>query len=220
MDNGGITPVMNMGGNGYDGMNSGAWIFGLIVLAALFNGGFGGWGAGRGGAGGDGGASITEALNLSNGQQTAQLEAAANQRQNCMDFVTTNNNINGGFANLARDICTLGTSLASSIYGSTSDIKDRLANVATQQAECCCTVQRGIDSVNFGAAQNTAAINANTVAVGQKILDKLCENEKAQMQARINQLELNQAVAGVVRYPNGMTYNAGTSPFCGGYCCG
>ena len=33
-------------------------------------------------------------------------------------------------------------------------------------------------------------------------------------QARINQLELNQALAGVVRYPASMTYTAGYSPFC------
>jgi len=36
------------------------------------------------------------------------------------------------------------------------------------------------------------------------------------MQNRINQLELQNALAGVVRYPNGWTYNAGNSPFCGG----
>ena len=43
MDNTGITPVMPVGGMG-DGFNGGgfAWIFGLIVLLALFNGGFGG----------------------------------------------------------------------------------------------------------------------------------------------------------------------------------
>lgn len=35
------------------------------------------------------------------------------------------------------------------------------------------------------------------------------------MQARINQLELNQAVAGVVRYPSATTYTSGANPFCG-----
>ena len=47
MDNGGITPVMPIG-NGYsDGFGGGGsfmWIFGLIVLLALFNGGGFGWG--------------------------------------------------------------------------------------------------------------------------------------------------------------------------------
>lgn len=63
---------------------------------------------------------------------------------------------------------------------------------------------------------NTASINANTTEVGQKILDAITGNQMAAMQNRINQLELQNQLAGVVRYPNGWTYNAGTSPFCGG----
>ena len=45
MENGGITPVMNMNpmggyGDGFGFGGSGAWIFGLIVLLAIMNGGF------------------------------------------------------------------------------------------------------------------------------------------------------------------------------------
>lgn len=36
----------------------------------------------------------------------------------------------------------------------------------------------------------------------------------------INQLQLSQALCGVVRYPNTFAYNAGPSPFCGNGCCG
>ena len=63
---------------------------------------------------------------------------------------------------------------------------------------------------------NTASINANTTEVGQKILDAITGNQMAAMQNRINQLELQNQLAGVVRYPNGWTYNAGTSPLGGG----
>ena len=66
----------------------------------------------------------------------------------------------------------------------------------------------------YDALLNTNAINANTTAQTQKILDAIAQNKIEAMGARINQLELQQAVAGVVRYPNGMTYTAGTSPFC------
>lgn len=68
---------------------------------------------------------------------------------------------------------------------------------------------------------NTAAINANTTAGIQKILDQMCADRAAQQSARIQQLELNQALAGVVRYPLAMTYTAGFSPFCNSGCgCG
>jgi multidrug efflux pump subunit AcrA (membrane-fusion protein) len=219
MEGNGIQPVMNMDGNG-SGFGSGFMgIFAIFAIIALLGGGF--WGNRGGNGGGDNGASLAEAVNLSNGQQTAMLEAAANQRQNCSDFVSTNANITGGFSNLARDICTLGTSLASSIYGSTSDIKDRLANMSAQQAEGFCGIQRGIDSVNYNAAINTAAINANIDSKFAALEKSQLQAQLAAQQSEINQLRLQQAVTGVVRYPNGMTYNAGTSPFCNNsYCCG
>lgn len=68
---------------------------------------------------------------------------------------------------------------------------------------------------------NTAAINANTTAVGQKILDAIQGNRMTDMQNEINDLRLQQAMQGVVRYPNGFVYNAGNSPFCncGSGCC-
>ena len=44
MDATGITPVMPMG-DGFGGGNAFIWIFGLLILLGLFNGGFGGFGA-------------------------------------------------------------------------------------------------------------------------------------------------------------------------------
>lgn len=35
------------------------------------------------------------------------------------------------------------------------------------------------------------------------------------MQNQINALQLQNAVAGVVRYPMASTYNSGNNPFCG-----
>lgn len=37
----------------------------------------------------------------------------------------------------------------------------------------------------------------------------------ADMQNQINQLQLAQAMQGVVRYPDSFAYNAGNNPFCG-----
>jgi hypothetical protein len=89
-----------------------------------------------------------------------------------------------------------------------------------QISDCCCTTQRAIDSVNYNAAMNTASINATTTEQTQKILDALCTNRMADMQNQINQLQLQSALSGVVRYPNGFTYTAGTNPFCGSCGCG
>ena len=71
---------------------------------------------------------------------------------------------------------------------------------------------------NYDGAMRDAATNANIVNQNQKILDALTANRIDAMQNRINQLELQNQLAGVVRYPNGYTYNAGQSPFCGCGC--
>lgn len=93
------------------------------------------------------------------------------------------------------------------------------ANLLAKQNECCCSTLRAIDGVNYNGAMNTASINANITANTQKILDAITKNRIDDMQNQINQLSLAQALNGVVRYPAGMTYNAGTSPFCNGCGC-
>lgn len=78
--------------------------------------------------------------------------------------------------------------------------------LSSQIADCCCTTQRAIDSVKFDMANYSAATNAAITAGTQKILDKMCADQAAAMQARIQQLELNQALCGVIRYPTATTY--------------
>ena len=66
---------------------------------------------------------------------------------------------------------------------------------------------------------STAAINANTTEQTQKILDAINTNRMADMQNQINQLQLQSALCGVVRYPNATTYTAGFGPFYNQPCC-
>lgn len=88
------------------------------------------------------------------------------------------------------------------------------ANLLAKQCENVGETLRAIDGVNYNSALNTAAINANTTAQTQKILDAITGNRMADMQNEIDQLKLAQAVAGVVRYPTASTYYAGSNPFC------
>lgn len=124
------------------------------------------------------------------------------------------------FDSLSRQINQVGDGLCSSTYALNNSIMGEGRALQTQLAECCCTTQRGIDSVNYNGAINTAAINANTTAQTQKILDAICQNKIETLQGQVNQLQMQNAMAGVVRYPNGWTYSAGTSPFCSCNTCG
>ena len=207
MDNStGITPVMPMG-DGFGGGNAFIWIFGLLILLGLFNGnGFG--------VGGGNSNAIQNDINRGFDNQnlqaqtrdilaattsgTAQAVAATNQT-----FHDTLGIIQNRYDELARDISGLAVGQA---------------NLLAKENECCCASLRAIDGVNYNAAMNTAAINANTTAQTQKILDAIQGNRMADMQAKINALELQQAVAGVVRYPMASTYSSGGNPFCGCGC--
>ena len=212
MDNGnGIMPVMPVGGSGDFGGNAFIWIFGLLILMSMFNGGFNGNGNGNANAIQ---ADVNRGFDNQNLQAqtrdilsavtsgTAQSVSATNQT-----FHDTLTVLNDKYSELARDIAGVNVAQAQA-----------LAN----QNECCCNTLRAIDGVNYNNAMNTASINANTTAQTQKILDAINGNRMADMQNQINELQLAQALSGVVRYPNGMTYNAGTSPFCncGGCGCG
>ena len=178
--------------NGDWGDNGFMWIFALLIL---FWGGNGAWGRNTT----DG--VVTEAA-LCNANSFNELKSSVGR---------LNDQVNGVNTNLGNAICNLG-------YETLRNFN----TLESQLADCCCTTQRAIDGVNFNMAQATASINANTTAGIQKILDQMCADKAAQQAARIQQLELNQALCGVVRYPNATTYSAGFSPYfntgCG--CCG
>ena len=110
-------------------------------------------------------------------------------------------------------LCQLGYEQANLINASTAQIVGNITGegraLQSQLADCCCTTQRAIDSLKLENCQNT-----------QKILDALTTNRMADMQNQINQLQMQNALCGVVRYPMASTWNAGSNPFCGCGCNG
>ena len=89
------------------------------------------------------------------------------------------------------------------------------ANQLANQNECCCETKQLISQINYDAAMRDAQTNANLTAQIQSVKDLIAGNRIADMENQISELQLQNAMAGVVRYPNAWTYNAGISPFCG-----
>ena len=183
------------------GFGGGSGLFAILLIVLLMGGGA--WGAGRGAFG-------TEAIQNQMQQGFDNQNTMANQREILSATNQVYHDITGyvgdKYAELDRDVLSIGSTLQ---------------QVMANQNQCCCSTLRAIDGVNYANAQNTAAINANTTAAVQKVLDAITENKIEALQGKINQLELNNAVAGVVRYPTTFSYNAGQSPFCNSGCgCG
>lgn len=87
-------------------------------------------------------------------------------------------------------------------------------------AETGAGINAGIAQNRYEAAMNTAAINANTTAQTQKILDAIAQDKIESLQAQVSQLQLAQATNGMLRFPNSWTYGAGPFPPIFGYGCG
>ena len=187
-------------GNGWGGM---IWLFAIL---AMMGGGFG-WN----GNGNNSNAiqnDINRGFDNQNLQaQTRDILAAVNAAS--MTGVQTTNQVYHDIVGYVGDKYTeLQRDVAGLAVGQ--------ANLLAHQNECLGGLSRQLMQNNYDAALRDAATNANIVAQAQEIKDLFQANKFEAMQNRINQLELQNALQGVVRYPNGWTYNAGNSPFCGG----
>lgn len=194
MENG-IQPVMNVGGgygcnDGFGFGGNGLWLFAILALMWGGNGLFG-----RNGV--DGRVATVEDINNS-----ANFTRLENQVQGIGAGMTQ------GFTNVYNGICDLG-------YKTQADF----ASLGSKIDACCCEGLRANDQTRFDLANYVASINANTSAGIQKVLDKLCADKTEALQAKISQLELKDALCGVVRFPNNFSYAVGT-PFNVGYGCG
>lgn len=188
-------------GWGNDGMAF-MWIFALLILAG---GGFNGFGNNRVGEAYATQADIQRAVDL-NSIQRGQADIAADiQRTNYEQIAATKD---AAYNNLG-EIRDIGAAVALGNSNLVNNINSLHADVQS----CCCTTQRAIDSVNYNIATHSAAIQANDTANTQKILDAIANNRMADMQNQINQLQLQNAVFGVVRYPMATTYCSGSNPF-------
>ena len=190
----GIQPVMNVGGYDGDGFGfggSGIWLFAILALMWGGNGFFGRNGANE---------RCATVEDINNSANFTRLE---NQVQGIGAGITQ------GFTNVYNGICDLG-------YKTQADF----ASLSSRIDGCCCETNRNIDSVKFDLANYFAGVNANTTAGIQKVLDKLCADKTEALQARISQLELKDALCGVVRYPQAFSYAVGTPFNIGVGCCG
>ena len=231
MENGNLSPsdvaLLSGNGNGNWGDASFMWIFALLLLAGN---GFGGWG---------GGSNFANAIGYENLATSNEVQRGfdnQNSMANQRDILAAVTNGTAQAVSATNQTFHDTVSILSDKY---NEITRDIGNLAlgqqqaiANQSQCCCDTRMAImdvgSGINAGLAQaryegamNTAAINANTTAQTQRILDTLSQNKIEELQSKINALELQNAMAGVLRYPSSWAYNAGTSPFCNTGCgCG
>ena len=172
--------------NGWGG--GGAWWI-IILFLFMFGMGGGGWGWGNRG---------NDALTRAEMQQGFDTQEITRKLDGlsygmCDGFYAQNTTMLNGFA------------------GVTSAVRD--AQVAAQQ--CCCETNRNIDAVRYDAQKNTCDITTAIHAEGEATRALIQKNEMQNLRDRLQQMELREAMCGVVRYPMATTYTSGGNPFCG-----
>lgn len=210
-----MTGNNGLGGNGWGGM---IWIFALLMLA---NGGFGGWG-GNNFANAIGYENLATSNEVQRGfdnqnsmanqrdilaavsNGTAQSVAAANQVYHDLQ-----NNFSDKYSELARDIAAVQVSQQQAI---------------ANQNECCCSTKMMIADAgaNLSAqiAQNKYDNMLALAGLEQRLTSKMDQNKIEALQNQVNKLQLDQATAGMLRFPNSWSYGAGPFPPMFGGCPG
>lgn len=191
----------------------GLWLFAILALM---------WGNGGFGFGGNGFANAIGYQNLATQNDVQRgfdnQNSMSNQREilsavtngTAQSVASTNQvfhdligYVGDKYNELDRDVLSLGAGIQ---------------QIIGNQNQCCCDTKMLIAETSaqnrYDALKNTNDINAVTIGQTQKILDALAQNKINDLEKQVSALQLQNAVAGVVRYPVASTYNAGTNPFC------
>jgi len=206
MENG-ITPVMPIDG-GFGG-DSFMWIFGLLILLGLFNGGGFGFG----------GNSVANALGFENLATSNEVQrgfdnqnAMANQRE-ILSAVNAGTAQSVAATNQTfHDSLIANQNLYNEIARDLSNVQLGQANLLANQNECCCSTKMLIQQSNYEGAMRDAATNANITTQIQSIKDMIAQNKVEALQAEVSKLQLAQATSGMLKFPNSWSYDAGQFP--------
>ena len=173
---------------GFGGSNYLVWILLFFGFMLFNNGGF--WG--NGGANG-GYATSSEVQRGFDNQNTVanQREALAAITSGTSQAVAATNQAKYDNINVAKDIQMALSTQINGVANMESSILDKIQS-------CCC-------ETNYNMAQNTS-----------RILEAMAQNKIEALQGQINALQLQNAVSGVVRYPQSTVYTAGVPPFAPG----
>lgn len=214
MTDGSLSPadVMAMSNDGMGGNNAFFWIFALLLLGGMGNGGFYGNGGYR--------PQYATQTDVQNSFNFADLQ---DQNRDILNAIT------GGTAQAVAatqqakyDNINVMKDVQMALGQQISDVRSMEQSILGNQNECCCSTKMLIAeqaaNTNAQIAQNRYDTSMQIAGVEQRLMAKMDANEIQNLRDQVSQLQMAQATAGVVRYPNSWTFNAGQFPncFCGG----
>ena len=193
--------AINSGGLGGFGGDLTGLIY-LAVIFAMFGGGFG--------FGGNNNGVNALSADMQRGFDTQNLQA---QTRDILSAVTsgTAQTIAASTQNAANAITAIKDGNASLIreFG---NVETALTALGGNMQQCCCDVKQLVMQSNYDAAMRDAATNANFTAQIQSVKDDIAQNKIEALQAQVSQLQLQNAMCGVLKFPTAWTYAGGVFP--------
>lgn len=119
------------------------------------------------------------------------------------------------FGQINDRLTNIGNGICDSTFALNNTITNEGRAMQTQLANCCCENRLAIANLSAQMNTNTCDVVNAIHAEGEATRQLIQANEIQSLRDKVSSLEMDNRMYGVVRYPNGYTYNAGNSPFCG-----
>ena len=176
-----------------DGMaGNGAWWIIILFLFVIMGGGWNGF---------------------NRQSDFGQYATAASQQE--ILFGQQFGQINDRLTNIGNGICNLGYEMQGNFGQLTQTVMTTGNSIQSQLAQCCCENRLATANLSAQIDRQTCDITTAIHAEGEQTRAMMQATEIQQLRDKVNSLEADNRMYGVVRYPNGYTYTAGPSPFCG-----
>lgn len=176
-----------------DGMaGNGAWWIIILFLFVIMGGGWNGF---------------------NRQSDFGQYATAASQQE--ILFGQQFGQLNDRLTNIGNGICNLGYEMQGNFGQLTQTVMNTGNTIQSQLANCCCENRLATANLSAQIDRQTCDITTAIHAEGEQTRALMQANEIQQLRDKVSSLEADNRMYGVVRYPNGYSYNAGPSPFCG-----
>ena len=195
MDNVGLADIAAVTRD-QDGFGGSGWWVIILFFAIMMNGGWGG-------------NNFANAIGYENLATSNEIQRGFdNQNQ-----LANEREILGAINQNFHDTLTAGQGFYNELQRDLGNLALGQQTLMSNQAQCCCETKMLIQQ---NAADNALAMSQ----MEARLTQKMDQNEITALRDRLGRVELDQALQGVVRYPNGFVYNAGYNPFCTCHCTG
>ncbi len=122
------------------------------------------------------------------------------------------------FQGLDNKIDRIGNGIADATFALNNTITNEGRSTQNMLSDYQLRSQANTDALRYEMSRLACDLKSSGTENTQRILDVLSQNKIESLQAQVNQLQMQNAMCGVVRYPMQTTYSSGGNPFCGCGC--